>query len=142
VSGLVRQYDHPQGLRPGMRHDGQFKAGDDERRFTRKTSDGRSIASIAREYTQEAVEFLYAVMRGEHGDAKVGDRVRSSELLLAYGWGRPVTSVQMEVTAVPKEVGNLTRADLQRLIAGELPRPSDEASDIDASTVASAVPRN
>ena len=135
----IRQYEHPQGLRPGMRHSGQFTPGEDARRFTRKTNDGRSIAGIAREYTHEAVEFLFAVMRGDHADARVGDRVRASELLLAYAWGRPITSVQMDVNAGPKEVGNLTRAELQKLIAAQVPQALNESPVLDGFTVSSTV---
>lgn len=130
--------DYGPGLKPGQRHGGSFKEGYDERRLPsfqpRFTVEGRTIASIARQHTDEALGLLVRVLRGEYTEAKVSDQVRASELVLAYGWGRPVNTVQMEVTAGNRAVNRLSNAELEAVVAGQLTRlPIEgEATEISA----------
>jgi hypothetical protein len=122
----ARMYEHPQGLRPGMRHNGQFQTGNDGRRFVQKLANGRTLASYAREYTQEAVEVLVSVVKGDMADVRPSDRIRAAEILLDRGHGKAPQVVQLEPS--PATVVNMTRAELRAIAAAALLPPIEGES--------------
>ena len=134
MSVEAREYLHPQGLRPGMRHEGQFKPGNDPKRFpSRRLPDGRTLASLARDYTEESVNVLVSVARGEMTGVRPSDRVRAAEILLDRGWGKPKENVAVELTV--NSLPTLTRDQLRAIAAGALLPPIDvEVTEVAAVT--------
>ena len=129
-----KTYLYPQGLRPGMRHEGQFKAGEDERRLLppRRLPNGRTLASLARDYTEESVNVLVSVVTGTMSDVKPSDRIRAAEILLDRGWGKPKETVQLELTTA--NVTTLTRDQLRAIAAGAFNPPIEgEVTDVTGS---------
>lgn len=126
-----KEYLYPQGLRPGMRHSGSFQPGTDPRRLEnfqpRRLPDGRTLASIARQYTEESVMVLVQVVRGEMEGVKVGDQLRAAEILLDRGWGKAVSVVAMDVND-NRQMGTLSRAELMVIAAGAV--VDGQATDI------------
>lgn len=126
-----KEYLHPQGLRPGMRHSGSFQPGNDPRRpenfQPRKLPNGRTLASLARDYTEDSVNVLVSVVRGQMEGVKVGDQLRAAEILLDRGWGKAVSVVAMEVQD-SRNLGALSRAELMVIAAGNV--IDGEASEI------------
>ena len=120
----TKVYLHPQGLRPGMRHEGQFKP-------QRILPNGRTLASLARDYTEESVNVLVSVINGQMADVKPSDRIRAAEVLLDRGWGKARETVQLELT--PSSVGSLTRAELRAIASGALPAIEGEATAVTTS---------
>jgi len=121
-------YLHPQGLRPGMRHEGQFKP-------QRVLPNGRTLASLARAYTVESVDVLVSVITGAMADVKPSDRIKAAEILLDRGWGKATQVLQLEPS--PATVVNLTRDQLRQIAAGALLPPIDgEASLVTGSLTA------
>lgn len=116
-----------------MRHSGMFKPGEDARRpetfQPRRMPDGRTLASIARQYTEESVNVLVQVIRGELEGVKVGEQLRAAEILLDRGWGKAVSVVAMDVND-NRELGSLSRAELMVIAAGAV--IDGEATDITA----------
>jgi hypothetical protein len=117
-------YLHPQGLRPGMRHDGRFKP-------QRVRPDGRTLASLAREWTEESVKVLVSVITGTMKDVKPSDRIRAAEIIVERGWGKAPQQVQMELNV--QNVTNLTRDQLRAIASGAL-------IEGEATVVTTAVP--
>lgn len=86
--------------------------------------DAHDIQSLARAYTANAVAALAdacinAVVVGEHGSRPDHTaRIRASEVLLAYGFGKPTQSVQAEIKH-SVDVGSFDRiaAKLERALA-------------------------
>lgn len=135
-----KEYLYPQGLRPGMRHSGSFQPGVDTRRLEnfqpRRLPDGRTLASIARQYTEDSVNVLVSVVRGEMEGVKVGDQLRAAEILLDRGWGKAVSVVAMDVAASGQQMATLSRAELMVIAAGAV--IEGEATDVTASITADA----
>jgi hypothetical protein len=84
------------GPKPGQRHSGQFKKGDDPRRWT----DGPRIPKVKRQFqeqvremTDQALEVLAECL--EDGNAPWRERRSAAELVLAHGHGAPVSRVLM-----------------------------------------------
>lgn len=127
----AKEYEHPQGLRPGMRHSGQFKAGNDVRRFARYLSNGRTLASIARDHTETAVNVLVQVATGVMPDVKPSDRVRAAELLLDRGHGKATQVVQLDASQAT--IVKLTTEQLERIAAGALPAIEGESTVVTGS---------
>jgi hypothetical protein len=114
-----------------MRHEGQFKPADP--RWARQLPDGRTLASLAREYTEESVNVLVAVVKGTMSDIKPSDRIRAAEILLDRGWGKAKETVQLELTA--ENLGSLTRDQLRAIAAGALRPPIEgEAAEVVSAT--------
>ena len=109
-----------------MRHDGQFKP-------QRLLPNGRTLASLARDYTEESVNVLVSVVTGQMADVKPLDRIRAAEVLLDRGWGKAKETVQLELTTA--NVGSLTRAELRAIASGALP-----AIEVEAIAVTSSLP--
>jgi hypothetical protein len=133
----TKEYLFPQGLRPGMRHTGSFQPGNDPRRLEnfqpRRLPDGRTLASIARQYTEDSVNILVSVVRGELAGVKVGDQLKAAEILLDRGWGKAVSVVAMDVND-SRQMGALSRAELMVIAAGAV--IDGEATDITARITA------
>jgi hypothetical protein len=51
----------------------------------------KNIQELARQHTSESVEALLAALRNP------GERVRAAEVLLAYGYGRPIQTQNIRV---------------------------------------------
>lgn len=119
-----KTYLHPQGLRPGMRHEGQFKP-------QRLLPNGRTLASLARDYTEDSVNVLVSVVTGQMADVKPSDRIKAAEVLLDRGWGKARETVQLELTTA--NVGSLTRAELRAIAYGALPPIEGEATAVTSS---------
>jgi hypothetical protein len=108
-----------------MRHEGQFKP-------QRLLPNGRTLASLARDYTEESVNVLVSVVLGKMTDVKPSDRIRAAEILLDRGWGKAKETVQLELSAA--NVRGLTTTELMAIASGALPPPIDgEATDITGS---------
>lgn len=122
-----------------MRHSGSFQPGNDPRRpehfQPRRLPDGRTLASIARQYTEESVNVLVQVVRGELEGVKVGEQLRAAEILLDRGWGKAVSVVAMDVND-SREMGALSRAELMVIAAGAV--IEGQATDITAGITVSA----
>jgi uncharacterized protein (UPF0147 family) len=56
---------------------------------------GKSVAELARDYTERAVETLVEVM--EDSDAPKNARVSAAEALLDRGWGKPKQEMDLNV---------------------------------------------
>ena len=92
-----------------MGNSGQFGKGPDSRRGTGKKrvtiAHGMSLAEIAQLHTKEALDMLASFVNNTemNGDPRsdgkrfpTASRVRSAELLLAYGHGRPETILKVQ----------------------------------------------
>jgi hypothetical protein len=112
-----------------MRHEGQFKP-------QRVLPNGRTLASLARDYTEESVNVLVSVVNGSMADVKPSDRIRAAEVLLDRGWGKAKETVALELTAA--NVGGLTRAQLRAIAAGALNPPIEG----EVTVVTSSLPPN
>jgi hypothetical protein len=107
-----------------MRHEGQFKP-------QRLLPSGRTLASLARDYTEESVNVLVSVITGQMADVKPSDRIRAAEILLDRGWGKARETVQLELATA--NVGSLTRAELRAIASGALPVIEGEAIAVTSS---------
>ncbi|MFT3842129.1 MAG: hypothetical protein QM723_34380 [Myxococcaceae bacterium] len=54
----------------------------------------KELRAKCREVTQEVVEFWVATMNNLK--AKGADRLRASENIMAYGWGRPLQKIEVD----------------------------------------------
>lgn len=99
-----------------MVHSGSFKPGNDARRYAQYLPNGRTLASLARDYTEDAVNVLVSVVKGDMADVKVSDRIRAAEILLDRGYGKAKETVQLELTT--SNVTTLTRDQLRAIAAG------------------------
>jgi hypothetical protein len=72
----------------------------------------KSIQEIARAHTHEAVKALVDAL------SRPNERVAAATVLLAYGYGRPVQSMQIRVI---KSVEDLTDTELRALAGIEQP---------------------
>jgi hypothetical protein len=79
-----------------------------------------SLARMCRKMTPDVVQLLHTIIKGEHPDATVGDRLKAAQLVLDRGFGRAVSVVEMHVTETPKDVRQLSREQLVRLANGEV----------------------
>jgi len=79
---------------------GAFKKGHDPRRAVgnnmARAKDGKSVASIARGYTEEALLKQVEIMRDP--DAPVREVLRASELIIARGWGTATQTVDISAS--------------------------------------------
>jgi hypothetical protein len=113
-----------------MTHEGQFKPGDP--RWARRLPNGRTLASLARDYTEESVNVLVSVVTGQMAEVRPSDRIRAAEILLDRGWGKPKETVQLELSAA--NVRGLTTAELMAIASGALLPPIDgEATTVTGS---------
>lgn len=138
MSAQLEEQRDNRGLKPGMRHEGQFKAGR-EHRLARVLPNGETIASLARRYTPEVIELFAAAVRDE--SAKLGDRLAAGKYLMDRAWGQPASMVHMEV-GMNRDPRSMSTAALEALVAGEAPHlPVIEGESVEVeSTVLSAVP--
>src|SRR5262249_39647250 len=116
------------GLKKGQRHDGQFKSGHDPRRHHGDgvRLNGLSLSAMARELTPDCLTLLHIVVRGvdEQGsprEYKPADRLRAATYILDRGWGTAVQNIELSLHDA-RPVQSLSRAELEALAAGELPR--------------------
>lgn len=100
-----------------MRHSGSFRKGDDPRRPQgMRLHDGMTISALARQRGPECIELWTQAMRDERNPWPV--RLRASELIMDRGFGKAVSII--ETHSVPIQA--LSRDELRRIAAGELPR--------------------
>jgi hypothetical protein len=80
----------PRGSAPGERRGGRRKG------TPNKSTQiaGRDLKALAQEYTDEAVLSLASIMRTK--GATDSARVKASEILLAYGHGRPTQKIDLD----------------------------------------------
>jgi hypothetical protein len=78
--------------------------------------DVKHVRELAREYTQEAVDALVTVLRGESSSA--GAKVSAAQALLDRGWGKAEANVNMTVKRDAKE---MTDDELAAIAAGGSP---------------------
>ena len=116
-----------------MRHEGQFRVGVDAKRIypPQRLPNGRTLASLARDYTEESVNVLVSVVTGTMADVKPSDRIRAAEILLDRGWGKAKETVQLELTTA--NVGSLTRQQLRAIASGALPPIEGEVTVVTGS---------
>jgi hypothetical protein len=108
------------GLKPGQRHSGSFRKGDDPRRTGgAKLYDGMTVAQMCRLQGPRSVEFLTRVRDDE--SAPLPSRIRAVELLLDRGFGRAVSIVDMQVTT-HRSLTSLSTEELEAIARGESPR--------------------
>lgn len=129
------------GLKPGQRHAGSFRKGDDPRRTGgAKLYDGMTVAQMCRLQGPRSVEFLTRV-RDDEG-APLSARIRAVELMLDRGYGKAVSVVDMQVTHT-RDLRTLSRDELKAIAAGETPRIpvtlNGQAIDVTPITVPSTV---
>lgn len=91
--------DEKRALTPEERKaKGWFTGGDDPRRSpgnnARRTKSGKTVTSMARQYTEEALDFLVESMRDPNIQRKI--RQEAALALLARGWGNPKDSIMIE----------------------------------------------
>ena len=68
----------------------------------RKTKDGRTVAEIARETTDDAIAVLVEICKDK--DAPAAARVAAADKLLDRGWGRPTQPVSGDDDSAPIQV--------------------------------------
>jgi hypothetical protein len=108
------------GLRPGQKHSGSFRKGDDPRRLGgAKVFDGMTLAQIARKHTPECVALLVRAMHSEA--VPWPTRIQAANSLLDRGHGKPVSVIDMTVTQ-GKPITSLSLEELEAIAAGEPPR--------------------
>ena len=71
-------------------------------------ADGRSLADLARDYTQDAFEVLLKVMGDDEAPSK--DRVSAANSVLDRGWGRPKQDIGLGVSDDLEEMISAARA--------------------------------
>ena len=109
------------------KHPGGFQKGHDPRRNVglRILPSGKTLAQLARESTEEALNVIVSVMKnrdpetGEPADFPIKERVSAANKVLDRGWGRATTTVHIETES--KEIAELSREALMRLAAGVPP---------------------
>ena len=85
------------GLKPGQRHVGQFRKGDDPRRIgALKLADGTTLAQKARQLGPAILEFWDELWRDESVPLPV--RIKASENILERGYGKAVSTIDLSVT--------------------------------------------
>lgn len=107
----------------GRTKDGKFAKGysGHPRASLRVLPDGRTLAQIARESTEEAVHLLTCVMRGvdpqtgEPRDYDMKDRIKAVEHILNRGWGKAVSNVVIEAPE-EKDIAELSRIELAKIV--------------------------
>lgn len=77
------------------------------------TEKARSIRTIAKPYTNEALQVLLEMMRGS--DVADGTRLKAIEMLLAYGWGKPFTQQAVNEEAERNPLKDLPTGQLKKL---------------------------
>jgi len=107
-----------------MRHEGQFKP-------KHILPNGQTLASLARNYTEQSVNVLVSVITGKMADVKPSDRIRAAEILLDRGWGKAKETVQLELTT--SNVTSLTRDQLRAIALGALPPIEGESTVVTGS---------
>ena len=70
----------------------------------------KDIRELARQHTPQAVEALLAALKNS------GERVAAAQVLLAYGYGRPI---QTQNVRVIRSMADLTDEELAALAAGD-----------------------
>jgi hypothetical protein len=113
--------DQPRrGLKPGQRHSGQFRKGDDPRRPHGLTlTDGVTFAAKARELGPAILDFWDALWRNEAAPLPV--RLRASELIVERGHGKAVSVIDMSITN-SRPLVTLSVEELEAIASGEQPR--------------------
>lgn len=128
----------PRGLRPGQKHSGSFRKGDDPRRPQgQRLYDGMTVAQIARLHGPECIELWLKAM----GDEKApwNARIRAAELVMERGHGKAISVVDMQVTH-HRPLVTLSTEELEAIAAGEIPE-LPITIDGEAVTVPQTVPQ-
>lgn len=108
------------GLKPGQKHSGSFRRGDDPRRAGgMKLYDGMTLAQIARLHGPRCIELWVKAMQDE--SVPWATRIRASELIIERGHGKAISVIDMQVTQ-NKPLHALTTQELEAIAAGDLPR--------------------
>ena len=107
---------------------GQFQKGHDSRRSNGRkrieVARGMSLAEIAQLHTKDALDMLASFVNNTelNGDARTdgkrfptSSRVRSAEILLAYGHGKPETMIKVQQIGRQQQQ-NLAHLTTERLI--------------------------
>lgn len=121
---------------------GRFAPGSDPRRFRGGNSprprlaDGRTLAEIAKEATEDAVRLLHAVTNDTKEDVTV--RCRAAAVLLGLGWGSAPRLVNVNLDAARTAV-ELSDADVAALVfAAGSPSPAALAASPPSYSVVDA----
>ena len=103
------------GLKPGQRHAGQFRKGDDPRRIgALKLADGTTLAQKARQLGPAILEFWDELWRDESVPLPV--RIKASENILERGYGKAVSTIDLSVTE-NRPARALTMQELEAIAA-------------------------
>lgn len=135
-------YQEPsrRGLKPGQRHSGQFRKGDDPRRGSGMVlQDGKTFAAKARELGVEVLQFWDGLWRDEK--APLPMRLRASELIVERGFGKAASTLDINVNDT-RQLNTLTIEELEAIANGEQPRfpiTMDDSSSVHDGEVIEAV---
>jgi hypothetical protein len=114
--------DKPKTAPEKKRNAGWFVAGDPRRATNgarKKSKTGKTLTQLAREHTEEILEFLIDTMRDDNVNRKV--RVEAGSLLLSRGWGSPTQQIQIDAnvshnTVATVDASLLTFEDRERIL--------------------------
>jgi len=89
------------------------KSGNPSGRPVHRTADGRTLADLAREHTEEAVQTLVEVMRDKQAPAAA--RVAASDKILNRGWGQAPQTIAVTDDRAPRDLSGMTVEQLEAL---------------------------
>jgi len=120
TSAEIMTEPYRRGLKPGQRHSGQFKKGDDSRRGQGMVlQDGKTFAAKARELGADVLHFWDGLWRDEN--APLPMRLRASELIVERGFGKAASTLDINVNDA-RQLNTLTIEELEAIANGEQPR--------------------
>lgn len=108
------------GLKPGQRHSGQFKKGDDPRRVSgQPCHDGMTFARRAREMGPAVLEWFNELWQDE--TVLLSTRISAAKEILDRGFGKAVSTLDINVSDT-RQLNTLTIEELEAIAHGEQPR--------------------
>ena len=112
------------GLKPGQRHEGQFKKGFDERRMAPRVK--RDFQALVKDHADDALQCLLTCVNDEKAPWK--ERRAASELIIAHAVGTPVNRI-LQATAGPQTAVDTSKLSNEELLNYAL-SASEGASDL------------
>lgn len=91
------------------------KSGNPNGRPLHRTKDGRTLAELAREHTEEAVEAMVSIMRDKTAPAAA--RVAAADKILNRGWGQAPQTIALQDDRKPRDLSGMTDEQLEALEA-------------------------
>lgn len=78
-----------------------------------KLRDGRTLADLAREHTEDAVQTLVEIMRDR--TAAAAARVAAADKILSRGWGQAPQTINLTDDRQPLDLSGMTDEQLEAL---------------------------